>query len=170
MRDFAERDRSPVFLSSVHQSFIHALAEQPARRGCTSFLSFHPHCCFRPPANPFLSAPPSCGCVFSLGHMCDRTHQTARKGGGSMWSLAHILPRRPLCWRRCTRSVCLACVSCAWERVCVCVRLVPALWSAYLRVSEEAWRGSRWVGVGAGRSCKSTSSGPSSPKLLASGD
>lgn len=80
MRDFAERDRSPVFLSSVHQSFIHALAEQPARRGCTSSLSFHPHCCFRPPANPFLSAPPSCGCVFSLGHMCDRNPPNGKKG------------------------------------------------------------------------------------------
>lgn len=108
--------------------------------------------------------------VFSASDMCAaETHQTARKGGGSMWSLAHILPRRPLCWRRCTRSVCLACVSCVWERVCV--RVVLALRSPYLWVSEEAWQGSRWVGVGAGQSCKGTSSGPpSSPKLLASGD
>lgn len=41
----------------------------------------------RPPANPFLSPfrpPLSCVSVFSLAHVHDRNHQTARKGGGNM--------------------------------------------------------------------------------------
>lgn len=80
MRDLAKQDCSPAFLSFVRQSFIHALAKQPARGGCTSSLSFHPHCCFRPPANLFLSAPSSYGCVFSLGHVCDRNPPNGKKG------------------------------------------------------------------------------------------
>lgn len=158
-------------LSSSLQFFIHAFTKQAARSGRTSSLSSHPHCCFRPPANAFLSVSSASSvlCVlFLASDMCaTENHQTARKGGGSMWSLAHILPRRPLCWRRHTRSLRLACVSC----VRACLRVCrPAFQSVYLWVSEHAWQGSQRVGVRAGRARKTTSAHPSSPKLLVSGD
>lgn len=178
--DLTEQDGSPAFLpplprlalSSPLQSFIHALAKQAASSGRTSSLSSHPHCCFRPPANAFLSASSASSLLrvlFSASDMCaTENHQTARKGGRSMWSPAHILPRRPLCWRRHTRSLRLALrVVCA--RACLRARR-PAFQSVYLWVSEHAWQGSQRVGVRAGRACKTTSAHPSSPKLLVSGD
>lgn len=75
-----------------------------------------------------VSASLFCVSVFSLSHMQRRNHQTARKGGGNMRCLPHILPRRPLCWRRPTRSVCLhvchvrvSMFACVWACVSVCV-------------------------------------------------
>lgn len=56
-----------------------------------------------------------------------------------MWSLPHILPRRPLCWRRHTRSVWFACVchvrvsmfACVWA--CVSVSVPVGKWTSLAR-------------------------------------
>lgn len=119
----------PSALPSTPQSFIHVFTKRLHEVDTHPLFLFilivilgHLQIYFSP-FRPLLS----CGAVFGLSHVHDRNHQTARKGGGNMRSLPHILPRRPLCWRRHTRRVWFACVSCQGEHVCMCVSLRVSL-------------------------------------------
>lgn len=158
-------------LSSSLQSFIHALAKQAARSGRTSSLSSHPHCCFRPPANAFLSTSSASSVLrvlFSASDVCDRKPPNGKKGRRKyVISRAHP-PKTAVVLKEAHKELALSMrVVCARACLRVCQ---PAFQSVYLWVSEHAWQGSQRVGVRAGRAFKTTSAHPSSPKLLVSGD
>lgn len=78
---------------SVLLAIHHPLPCEASPR-CRRASSFHLLCPFRPPANLVLS-------IFSSSAVraSHRNHQR-RKGGGTLRSLPHILPRRPLCGKR----------------------------------------------------------------------
>ena len=77
----------------------------PGSSGHTSPLSFHPYYYFRPPTNAFLIFSLSVVRLFSASLTCKT--DTVKTGGRNMQCLPHILPRRPLCWRRNTSKMCL---------------------------------------------------------------
>lgn len=129
----------PVSLSSAPPPSGPSSTSMQRRRELTASFSFHPHCCFSPPANLFLCL----GRLFSASHTCrtETAEQRAKEGGREggrkrkkeeATSSAHPPKTAVVLKEAC---VCM-CVSCQAEHVCMCVSLRVS--SAYLRAGRPA--------------------------------